>query len=210
MWWASNRTVRSTPIDLICTTVTRPRYTADMERFARFFQFWLSLMCAASLNLALVSAAAAQWKWRDAQGAVQYSDRPPPLGIPDKDVLGRPANSNTLTVRQFGMVPAAAASAALAASQAGSDPATNRTTQNAAARKRDDAASEAKRKAADEDKLARQRADNCQRARDYVRTLESGMRVARLNDKGEREVIDDAQRAQEMQRSQGVVASECR
>ncbi|MEX8519347.1 MAG: DUF4124 domain-containing protein [Leptothrix sp. (in: b-proteobacteria)] len=180
-----------------------------MERFVRFFQFWLSLMCAVGLNLALVSAATAQWKWRDAQGAVQYSDRPPPLGIPDKDVLGRPATSNTLTVRQFGTAPATAASAALAASQAGSDPATSRTAQNAATRKRDDAAAaEAKRKA-DEDKLARQRADNCQRARDYVRTLESGMRVARLNDKGEREVINDDQRAQELQRSQGVVASEC-
>ena len=35
----------------------------------------------ALLLLSLASTAAAQWKWRDANGKVQYSDLPPPAGI---------------------------------------------------------------------------------------------------------------------------------
>ena len=43
-----------------------------------------------------------------------------------------------------------------------------------------------------------------------MRTLESGMRLARTNDKGEREILDDKQRADETQRTrQDVIAADC-
>lgn len=166
------------------------------------------------LGLSLAGSVAAQWKWRDAQGQVQYSDRPPPQSVPARDILGKPPGSDTLTVREMGsarsvVTPASAASApeGAAASKA---PADVRAAQNqAAARQRQAEADEAKRKA-DEEKFAKQRADNCRRAQDYVRTLESGSRVARMNDKGEREFLDDAQRASELQRSRELVSSECR
>ena len=41
-------------------------------------------------------------------------------------------------------------------------------------------------------------------------TLESGMRMARVNDKGEREVLDDAQRAAELKRVNAIIASDCK
>src|SRR5204863_1956446 len=37
--------------------------------------------------------AAAQWKWRDKGGHVQYSDLPPPAGTAEGDILGRPSGS---------------------------------------------------------------------------------------------------------------------
>src|SRR5215203_3641015 len=37
--------------------------------------------------------AAAQWKWRDKGGHVQYSDLPPPPGTADTDILARPSPS---------------------------------------------------------------------------------------------------------------------
>ncbi len=40
--------------------------------------------------------------------------------------------------------------------------------------------------------------------------LQDGVRINRLNDKGERIILDDAQRAEEMRRTQGVIDSECR
>ena len=46
--------------------------------------------------------------------------------------------------------------------------------------------------------MAAQRADNCRRARTHMATLDSGMRMSRTNDKGEREVLDDKQRADEI------------
>ena len=63
---------------------------------------------------------------------------------------------------------------------------------------------------AEEERVAASRAENCQRARQQLAALESGMRVARMNDKGEREYLDDAQRASEVQRARQLIASECR
>jgi len=40
--------------------------------------------------------------------------------------------------------------------------------------------------------------------------LEGGQRMARINDKGERENLDDNARADEMRRAREVIASECR
>lgn len=154
------------------------------------------------------SPAQAQWKWRDAQGRIQYSDLPPPSGVPDKDVLSRPpgSESGVITLRPVGAPPASAPAqvttpapkpAAAAASRPGED-----------ARKREaDEAAAARRQAEENAKI---QAENCRRAREYARTLESGMRVARMNEKGEREVLDDTQRQQELQRSRDIISQNCR
>ena len=63
---------------------------------------------------------------------------------------------------------------------------------------------------ADEARIAAQRADNCARARSYLQTLDSGMRIARTNDKGEREFLDDQARAAEAKRARDTIASDCR
>ena len=41
-------------------------------------------------------------------------------------------------------------------------------------------------------------------------TLDSGMRMARINDKGEREILDDQQRAAELQRTNQAIAENCK
>lgn len=157
----------------------------------------LAALCAA----ALPSAAQTQWKWRDAAGRIQYSDRPPPTSVPDKDVLTRP-QANALPAPR---PPAAASegSAASAAANRGVEPALDEK------RRQAEAAEAAKRKA-EEEKTARQRQENCQRARDYARTIESGIRISRVNAQGEREFMDDAQRAKELSRAREVMASDCR
>ncbi|MCV4821122.1 hypothetical protein OFM15_34105, partial [Escherichia coli] len=53
-----------------------------------------------------------------------------------------------------------------------------------ARKKKEEQEKEAKRRA-EEEKLAKARAENCARARSYLQSLESGMRIARTNDKGE-------------------------
>ena len=54
------------------------------------------------------------------------------------------------------------------------------------------------------------RADNCKRAQSAKTTLDSGMRMARVNDKGEREILDDQQRAAELQRTNQAIAENCK
>ena len=43
-----------------------------------------------------------------------------------------------------------------------------------------------------------------------MRSLEDGMRIARTNDKGEREILDDQQRAQEIERTKQGMSSNCK
>ncbi|MCH8178651.1 MAG: DUF4124 domain-containing protein [Proteobacteria bacterium] len=163
------------------------------------------LACAGLVMLALASSSAlagVQWKWRDASGAIQYSDRPPPAGTPESAILSRPTPTARAVVRPVDAASAASAPAAPGASA-----------------KAIDAELDAKRKKADEEKQARQkvedekqakvRAENCDRARSYERSLKDGMRIARTNAKGEREFLDDQTRAEELQRTQEAIQSNC-
>ncbi|HEY6353182.1 MAG TPA: DUF4124 domain-containing protein [Burkholderiaceae bacterium] len=145
--------------------------------------------------------AAAQWKWKDSRGQVVVSDTPPPRDIPERDVLQKP---NLVVQRSAAqLTPAASAPAAETVAKAKVDP------ELEARRKKTEGEQQARQKA-DEEKIALQRADNCKRARAYVETLNSGIRVTRLNDKGEQEYLDDAQRNAEMQRARQGIESDCR
>lgn len=155
----------------------------------------LLLLCAAHMP------GHAQWKWKDANGRITISDLPPPRGVADKDILQRPelkARAVTATA------PAASGAAAPAATVA------KPVDKDLEARKR---AAEEERQAkarADEEKLAAQRAENCKRARAHLAALDSGQRIARYNDKGEREILDDAGRVAETRRAREAIASECK
>lgn len=162
---------------------------------------WNIALVAALVGLTLALPASAQWKWRDPHGQTQYSDLPPPPGVPEKDILQRPAAARRAAA--LPAAPASAASAAPLAAARASDPALE------AKRKQAEQEAAAKKKA-EEDKIAAARAENCARARAQMRTLDSGIRIARVNDKGEREIIDDAARAAEVKRTQALIASECK
>ncbi len=153
----------------------------------------------------------AQWKWRDKSGHVQYSDLPPPAGTAEQDILGRPSapvRRSPSTTAAAAPQAAAASSPALAASTAiaarGAD------AELEAKRKKAEADAAAKAKA-DQDRVTALRADNCTRAKSQLATLESGIRLAQTNPKtGEREFLDDRQRADEVRRTRDVIADNCK
>ncbi len=159
---------------------------------------------AAFLGLALLcSAAQAQWTWRDKDGRVTASDLPPPREVQDKDILSRP----TARLASARPAPAPAASAAAASTVATPAAPVDRELEARKKAAEDDKAAKAK---AEAEKQNVQRADNCRRARAQVVALENGQRMARVNDKGEREVLDDKGRAEETKRARDVITSECR
>ncbi len=163
---------------------------------------WLATALAAVLATVSPSALA-QWKWKDGKGQVHVSDLPPPRDIPEKDVLQRPSES----ARRAAATAAAQASAASAPAAAAAKPRVDPELE--ARRTRLEQEQKAKDKAAD-DRLSAQRAENCQRARQQLAGLDSGMRLARVNEKGEREILDDKARAEEAQRARQVIATDCR
>ena len=76
-------------------------------------------------------------------------------------------------------------------------------------KKQADAAEAEKKKAYDE-QVAKVRAENCERAKRSKASFDSGARIARTNAKGEREFLDDAQRAAETKRLDVVIANDCK
>jgi len=168
-----------------------------------------------SLPIALLTAflaaaqAAAQsapmppaWKWRDAAGQVHISDLPPPLGVPAKDILERPPLQRKAVAAE-----AAAASAATAATAA---PLPTRVDPELEARRRRAAEEQTLALRQQKEKDTVVRGENCGRAKAHLAALADGQRIARTNAQGEREVLDDKGRAEEMQRARNVINSDCR
>jgi Domain of unknown function (DUF4124) len=175
---------------------------------------------------ALSLSATAQWQWTDASGRKVYSDRPPPSDVPAKSILKQPG-PRTAAPATTG-APAADAPPAQDGAPAAGTPAAPATAAAAPAKpgvgglkisgkdaeleakKKQAEQAEVTKKKADEEKFVQAKAQNCERARRAMTTLQSGVRIQQTNAKGEREFLDDAGRAAETRRLQGVVAADCK
>ncbi|MFN3417462.1 MAG: DUF4124 domain-containing protein [Caldimonas sp.] len=160
------------------------------------FMRWAGL--ALALGLASALPATAQWKWKDSAGKVQYSDRPPPASVPERDILQRPSNARSIAPPPVDTAPAAAP----AAPPAGVD-------KDLEARRRQEEQDREAKARTEKERIAQVRADNCARARSYMQTLDSGVRIARTNAKGEREFLGDEARAAEAARTREIIAANC-
>lgn len=155
------------------------------------------LICLALCLYALT--ASAQWQWMDKDGRKVFSDRAPPSDIPEKNILKRPGS------RGSAATPAVAPATApgVAAAPAGID-------KSLQEKKKQVEDAEAAKRKADEERNARAMADTCSRAQQAKSGLDSGARMARTNEKGEREFMDDAARAAEGERLQGIINENCK
>ena len=166
-----------------------------------------------ALAMATSLTAAAQYQWIDKNGSRVYSDVAPPADIPAKNILKQPRGSSaTAVTRTEAAAPATTASAAAAtpAASAASGPATAGVDKALEEKKKQAEAAEAAKKKAEEQKVAQARAENCKRARSGKASMDSGMRMARTNEKGEREILDDNQRAAEAKRLDEIIKSDCK
>lgn len=166
------------------------------------------------LTLTAAMAAHAQYQWIDKDGRRVFSDRPPPADVPAKNLLAQPRAGQAPAGRTAAQ-PAAAASAAAAADAANRPAAAASSAAPAGVdkaleeKKRKAEQAEAEKKKAEEARIAAARAENCKRATNSKATIQSGMRMARINSQGEREFLDDAQRAEELKRANAIIASDC-
>lgn len=164
-----------------------------------------SKICILGIALAVCAgvANAQQYKWKDSRGRTVYGDVPP------AGVQATPLKSVTVQ-------PAAAAAAAPAAGEAGAKAAAKPSKpltpaeQELEFRRRVKEAQEAAAKQAKEDETERDRRQNCELAREQERTLASGQRVSRVDEKGERYYVDDAQRAQELAQARRSISEWCK
>ena len=171
------------------------------------FKLLTRTLVLAMAGSALTVPALAQWQWLDKDGRKVFSDRPPPIDIPQKSILKEPgikAPSPAQGVASSTPAPVASAPAAKASTPRFS----GRDAELEARKKQADALEEGK-KQEEAEKLVKARADNCERAKKGQAALASGVRIALTNAKGEREFMDDAARSLETKRLQAIAESDC-
>jgi hypothetical protein len=160
---------------------------ADMRKL-------LALLFAASV----AGAAQAQIKcWTNAAGKRECGDTPPP-------------GAKVSTVR--GTAPAGPAPAPAEKDAAAKDAKKGPLTpaeQEQEFRKRQLEAQKTREKEEQERKDAEVKRQNCEQARAALRTLESGQRIARADERGERYFLDETQIAAEIARARRAVQQSC-
>lgn len=172
----------------------------------------LSLLRAVALATCATLAcgsAMAQWLWIDSAGNKVFSDTAPPPGTPDKNILRKPGGRAEVKLPE---APAASEAPPAAATSAPVPKAPGKDDQLEAKKKLADKQAEeaaAAKKKAETEQYAKARAENCERAKKAKATLDSGIRMATTNAKGEREVLDDKGRAAEIKRADDLIRSEC-
>jgi hypothetical protein len=156
-------------------------------------------LIAITLLIPLSAPAFGQWIWKDQQGNMVASDQPPPTSVPKSRIIKEPHP------------------------RPGGDPAPSPDKDTAKAdtpksladrdldqKQKQKEAAEAAKKAEDEAAKAKAMQENCTSVKGNLAALQAGGRAARFNDKGERVYIDDAERATEIQKSQGQIAQYCK
>lgn len=160
----------------------------------------------------LSMAASAQWQWIDKDGRKVFSDRAPPSDILEKNILKRPGGSPTtvpITPVSAGMDASSATTASGPQGGASAPKSSGVDKELAEKKKKAEEAELAKRKA-EEERILKARVENCARAKQGKATFDSGVRVSRTNEKGEREVMDEAARATEIKRIQAIIDADCK
>lgn len=150
-------------------------------------------------------SAIAQWQWIDASGRKVFSDRPPGAEVPEKNIIKQPNTRLKNIAVEASAPPSAGAPAAPVTAKPGEG-----VDKGLMEKKKQAEVAEAAKRKADEDRVASAKAENCNRARQAKVGLDSGARISRINDKGEREFLDDSARAAESQRNQSTIDSDCR
>lgn len=152
-------------------------------------------------------AASAQWQWIDKDGRKVFSDRAPPAEVLDKNILKRPHSRTTISGAP--VAPLMVTTASLPPDAASAPKLSGVDKELAEKKKKAEEAETAKRKA-EEEKVVKAKIENCARAKQAKTSFDSGVRIARTNDKGEREVLDDGARATEVKRIQSIINSDCK
>lgn len=163
------------------------------------------LLWGLSLVLALASATshAEIYKWKDKNGVVRYSDIPPPSNVPHES-LGKKANKTSAAVETpSAVVPEGAATPEPEPVQQTPE----EVTPDADAQRKEE--EEARKKAEAAEAELQQKQEQCTNAKARMQSYEQGGRIYKINEKGEREFMDDAAMAKGLEEAQAEVDKYC-
>jgi hypothetical protein len=146
-----------------------------------------------ALTVTLSNATAQTYQWKDSSGRTVVSDTPPPGAVKES---ARTIGGNAPTATTTNAKPA--------------DAPKTIAEKDLEFKKRQQESAEKAGKDAKEAAANAERRDNCERAKRQLALIESGQRIATTDEKGERRIMEDAERAQEMARAQKFASESCK
>jgi type IV secretory pathway VirB10-like protein len=127
------------------------------------------------------------YKWKDKDGKVRYSDTPPPSNVKQESIAGK--KKSVAPTGKEPLAPVGAATVPTAATPKDNAPPPN--PEDLAAEERQRNAEAEKNNKLEKQAEAKRKAENCSAARANMETYTQGGRVYKMNEKGEREYMDD-------------------
>ena len=142
----------------------------------------------------IVTAHAQTYQWKDSTGRTVISDTPPPATAKASRTISGP--------------PAAATESTKPAEKATAEPKTT-AEKDLEFKKRQLENKEKAEKLAKEQTATAEKHENCNRARNNLAALEANEPFVVLDQKGERQIMDDSQRNQEVERARRYLTEAC-
>ena len=173
-------------------------------KFSQYFLIGISSLMSAS--------SFAQWQWIDVDGHRVFSDRAPPPDVADNNILTRPVVRAVKNDQLTASVAGAGSGVAVAsqASGAASAPKISGADKELMEKKKLAEQEQTAKRQAEQERALKTQIENCSRAKQAKATFDSGIRMGRMNEKGEREVLDDSARATEIKRIQTLIETDCK
>ena len=168
-----------------------------------------NLLCVMCALIALPMLAKADiYKWKDKDGTVRYTDTPPPSNIKQESISGKKLTKPT---GQAPLAPVANADAtAVKDEMHGKDSAAKaESTEDAAAKLRQKNAEADKNNKKEKEAQAKMKEENCKASKANLASYQQGGRVYKMNEKGEREYLDDAGLKAGAEKAQKEVSDYC-
>jgi hypothetical protein len=169
---------------------------------------WKLLGAVALAGLSLGASATKGWVWLDDAGRQVFSDMPPPASVPNNRIIRQPAQP---PVARPNGADAGVASASTPATPAAARPGSAAASGSATAPNGNVVLVETDEQLrAVEKQNAEIRADNCRRAQEALATLQRSGRLATINDKGQRVMMDANMRKTEIERAESMIRDNCK
>ena len=151
----------------------------------------IHLMMVLMASFVVASVAHAEiYKWKDKEGNIRYSDTPPPSNTKLEAISGKksakPTGKEPLSIVGGQQAPVTAKEALPEGAPVTQNP------EDTAAEQRRRTAEAEKNNKQEKESQAKLKAENCKAAKANLASYAQGGRVYKMNDKGEREYLDDA------------------
>ena len=128
------------------------------------------------------------YKWKDKEGKVRYSDTPPPSNVKQEAIIGKKKPAEPTGREPLAPVDKTSAAPAAVVPKSPEPPVNP---EDLAAEKRQQNAEAEKKNKQEKEAEAKRKAENCSAAKANMETYTQGGRVYKMNEKGERQYMDE-------------------